>query len=83
MTLWLVIENVFDQQSQWEILKCALRKFSKRYSETIAKEKRKKQQNLEIDLKILEKPLFCDKNIEEYHKCKSDLDEIFYNIESQ
>ena len=82
MTLWLVIENVFDQQSQWEILKYALRKFSKRYSKTIAKEKRKKQQNLEIDLKILEKPLSCDKNIEEYHKCKSDLDEIFYNIES-
>ena len=35
---------------------------------------------MESKLKILEKSLSCDKNIEEYHKCKADLDEIYYNI---
>ena len=43
-------------------------------------EKRKKQHELENKLKILEKFLSCDKNIEEYHKCKADLDEIYDNI---
>ena len=43
-------------------------------------EKRKKQHELENKLKILEKSLSCDKNIEEYHKCKADLDEIYDNI---
>ena len=76
----LVTDNVFDEQSQWEILKYEIRKFTMRYSKVIAKEKRKKQHELESKLKILEKFLSCDKNIEEYHKCKADLDEIYDNI---
>ena len=51
-----------------------------RYSKLIAKEKRKKQHELESKLKVLEKSLSCDKNVEEYHKCKADLDEIYDNI---
>ena len=39
----VVIENVFDEQSQWEILKQEIRKFSIRYLKVIAKEKRKKR----------------------------------------
>ena len=35
---------------------------------------------LEIKLKILEKSLSWDKTIEEDHKCKGDLDEIYDNI---
>ena len=42
--------------------------------------KEKKQHELESKLKILEKSLSCDKIIEEYHKCKADLDEIYDNI---
>ena len=76
----LVTEDVFDEQSQWKILKSEIRKFSIRYSKVIVKEKRKKQHELESKLKILEKSLSCDKNIEEYHKCKADLDEIYENI---
>ena len=76
----LVTEDVFVEQSQWEILKSEIRKFSIRYSKVIVKEKRKKQHELESKLKILEKSLSCDKNIEEYHKCKADLDEIYDNI---
>ena len=38
----LVTDNVFDEQSQWEILKYEIRKFTIRYSKVIAKEKRKK-----------------------------------------
>ena len=76
----LVTEDVFVEQSQWEILKSEIRKFSIRYSKVIVKEKRKNQHELESKLKILEKSLSCDKNIEEYHKCKADLDEIYDNI---
>ena len=35
---------------------------------------------MESKLKILEKSLSCDKYIEEYHKCKADLDETYDNI---
>ena len=49
----LVTEDVFDQQSQWEILKHEIRKFSIRYSEVIPKDKREKQHEFERELKIL------------------------------
>ena len=39
----VVIEDVFDEQSQREILKQEIRKFSIRYLKVIAKEKRKKR----------------------------------------
>ena len=76
----VVTEDVFDEQSQWEILKQEIRKFSIRYLKVIAKEKRNKQLELESKLKILEKSLSCDKDIEEYHKYKADLDESYDNI---
>ena len=62
------------------ILKYEIRKFSIHYSKVIAKEERKKQQELESKHKILEKSFSCDKNIEERHKCKADLDQIYDNI---
>ena len=76
----LVIEDIFDEQSRWQILKYEIQKYSIRYSKVIAKEKRKKQHELESKFKILEKSLSCDKNIEKYHKCKADLDEIYEDI---
>ena len=76
----LVLEHVSYEQSQWEILKYEIRKFSIRSTKVIAKEKRKKQHGLESKLKILGKSLSCDKSIEEYHKCKTDLTEIDGNI---
>ena len=75
----LVTDEVFDEQSQLEIFKYDIPKFSIRYPKVISKEKRKKQHELERKLKILEKSLSCDKNIEEYHKCKADLDGIYDN----
>ena len=47
----LVTEDVFEEQSQWEILKHEIRKFSIRYSKVTAWEKRKKQDELESKLK--------------------------------
>ena len=76
----LLTKDVFEEQSQWEILKYEIRIFSIRYLKVIANEKRKKQHQLKSKLKILEKSFFCDKNIEEYHKCKADLDKIYNNI---
>ena len=74
-----IVSDTFDEQSKWEILKYEIQKFTTRYPKVIAKEKRKKQLELESKLKILEKSFSCDKNIEEYHKRKADLDEIYDN----
>ena len=76
----LVTDDVSDKQSQWKILKYEIRKFSIRYSKVIAKEKRKKQHELESKLKILEKSFSWDENVEEHHKRKADLAEIYDNI---
>ena len=54
--------------------------FSISYSKVIAWKTKTKQRELENKLKILEKPLFCDKNVEEYHKWQAELDEIYDNI---
>ena len=43
----LVTDDVFDEQSQGEILKYEIQKFSICYSKVIAEEKRKKQHELE------------------------------------
>ena len=48
----LVNDDVFDEQSQCEILKYEIRKFSIRYSKVIVKIKRKKLHELESKLKI-------------------------------
>ena len=42
--------------------------------------KKKKAAWVKNEFKIPEKSLSCDKNIEEYHKCKTDLGEIYDNI---
>ena len=68
------------QQSQLEILKYEIRKFSVRYSKVTAEKKVKKQSELESKFKILEKSLSCDENIEDNHKCKADLNQIYDNL---
>ena len=60
-----LIEDALDKQSQWEILKYEIWKFSIRYSKIIAKKKAARVRRNDS----------CDKNIEEHHKCKVDLDE--------
>ena len=72
----LVTKDVFDQQSQWEILKFEIQKLSRCCLKVITKEKSKKQHKLGSKLKILEKSLSCDKNIEEEGR-KADLDKIY------
>ena len=71
---------MFLQQSQLEILKYEIRKFSVRYSKVTAEKKVKKQSELESKFKILEKSLSCDENIEDNHKCKADLNQIYDNL---
>ena len=56
----LVTQKVFDQQSRLEILKYEIQRFSICYLKVIAKDKRKKQHNLENKLKIYKKSLSCD-----------------------
>ena len=71
---------MFLQQSQLEILKYEIRKFSVRYSKVTAEKKVKKQSELESKFKILEKSLSCDENIEDNHNCKADLNQIYDNL---
>ena len=71
---------MFLQQSQLEILKYEIRKFSVRYSKVTAEKKVKKQSELESKFKILEKSLSCDENIEDNHTCKADLNQIYDNL---
>ena len=71
---------MFLQQSQLEILKDEIRIFSVRYSKVTAEKKVKKQSELESKFKILEKSLSCDENIEDNHKCKADLNQIYDNL---
>ena len=56
----LVTKDIFDERSQWQILKYEMRKSSIHYTKAIVKEKRKKQHELESKLKILEKSLSCN-----------------------
>ena len=56
----LVTKDIFDERSQWQILKYEMRKSSIHYKKAIVKEKRKKQHELESKLKILEKSLSCN-----------------------
>ena len=76
----LETDDVFDEQSQWENLKYEIGKVAIHQAKVTAKKKRKKQHTLESKLKKLEKSLSCDKNVEEYHKCKDELDEVHDNI---
>ena len=53
----LLTEDVFDKQSQWEISKYEMQKFSL----CLLRKKEKKQHELESKLKILEKYLFLQR----------------------
>ena len=69
-------ENINDDQIRWEFLKYEVRKFSRRFSKTLAKELREELQILSNKLKLYEHNLKCFEN-EDYLRCKVRLEEIY------
>ena len=69
-----------DPQIKWEFLKYQIRKFTKRFSKMRAKEERKRREEVEATLKLLEKNHSTEENQCLYNKCKRDLEEIYDNI---
>ena len=69
-------ENINDDQIRWEFLKYEVRKFSRRFSKTLAKELREELQILQNKLKLYEHNLKCFEN-EDYLRCKVRLEEIY------
>ena len=69
-------ENINDDQIRWEFLKYEVRKFSRRFSKTLAKELGEELQILQNKLKLYEHNLKCFEN-EDYLRCKVRLEEIY------
>ena len=69
-------ENINDDQIRWEFLKYEVRKFSRRFSKTLAKELGEELQVLQNKLKLYEHNLKCFEN-EDYLRCKVRLEEIY------
>ena len=69
-------ENINDDQIRWEFLKYEVRKFSRRFSKTLAKELREELQILQNKSKLYEHNLKCFEN-EDYLRCKVRLEEIY------
>ena len=63
-----------------QFLKYEVRKFTINYTKHIAKEKRQQQTNLGSQLKILEKSLEEDDNLNKYNAIMDDLDAIYDHI---
>ena len=55
-------ENINDDQIRWEFLKYEVRKFSRRFSKTLAKELREELQILQNKSKLYEHNLKCFEN---------------------
>ena len=73
-------QTQFCDQTKWEILKYEICLFNISFSKNLAQLRRKEQSTFENKLKILESNLNSKKNLEEYNKCKNNLDGIYDNI---
>ena len=75
-----VVFFLTDPIMKWEFLKFKFREFSRSFS--IQKSKERKARRCELEKKVteLECPLSTNNNnnvLEEYHKCKSELDTLY------
>ena len=70
--------SYLNSQAKWECLKYQIREFSMTFSKNLAKEAKQTQIELEDKIKLLEEN-FND-NLEDYNKCKNDLDILYDNI---
>ena len=70
--------SYLNSQAKWEYLKYQIRKFSMTFSKNLAKEGKQTQIELEDEIKLLEENL--NDNLEDYNKCKNDLDFLYDNI---
>ena len=69
-----------DPRVKWDFLKYKIRQFAKGYATRKAKEQKAKRVALETKVRELESIISTNSNdlvIEEYHKCKAKLEEIY------
>ena len=72
-----------DPRVKWDSLKYKIRQFAKDYATRKAKERKAKRVTLETKVEELESIISTNSNdlvIEEYHKCKAELEEIYNYI---
>ena len=74
-------ENINDDQIRWEFLKYKVRKFSRKFCKTLAKELREKLRILENKLKLHKQNSKCFEN-EDYLRYKLRLEEIYETKEN-
>ena len=78
-----VLHEFADPRVKWDFLKYKIRKFAKDYATRKAKDSKTKRVALETKVSELETIISTNSNdlvIEEYHKCKAELEEIYNNI---
>ena len=73
-------DDFVNSQGKWEFFKYEIRKFTIKFSKSLAQDRRKKKVNLEKKLSILENDLNNNRNLQLYNECKKELDEIYENI---
>ena len=69
-----------DPVSRWEFLKYRMRQYSMKVAKQKAHDRKSKRLNLEKKVKCLELPISSkssDELLQEYNKCKNDLDTIY------
>ena len=78
-----VLHEFTDPRVKWGFLKCKIGQFTKDYATMKAKECKTKRVALEAKIRELESIISTNSNdflIEEYHKCKAELEKIYNYI---
>ena len=78
-----VLHEFTDPRVKWDFLKYKIRQFTKDYATRKAKERKTKRVALETRVRELESIISTNSNdlvIEEHHKCKAELEEIYSYI---
>ena len=73
-------DNISNAQQKWEFLKYKIRDFSINFSKILANNTRKRKAELENILKMLEKKLDKDENLQIYNDYKTELENIYEHI---
>ena len=73
-------KSLSNRRLKWELLKYEVQKFTINYTKHIAKEERQQRTNLGNQLKVLEKNLDEDDNLNKYNNIKNELDPIYNHV---
>ena len=69
--------SVTDHQVKWELLKYSIRKATIEYTKKVAKERRKRKDELEYRLRQLEKNIHVEENLKLFNEARNELESIY------